>query len=142
MTTKSRRDVICAAAGVALAPAIATTAITHAIPDPILELIEEHKRAWSAFDAATDRLGAAERSGDAQQLRHHNNAWRAAAHIERTAAWKLVLTPIASIAGAAALLHHASEFERAGNTWPNADDNWQCALRDRVADTLDRVPQA
>jgi hypothetical protein len=58
-------------------------------------------------------------------------------------AWKLATTRPTTLAGVAAVLRFANEFEDAGNEWPNTDpigpEGWHYQLRATMAAALEAI---
>jgi hypothetical protein len=158
----TRRKAI--AAGVA-APALAGAA--PLTPDPVFAAIAAHKAAYARLDQACSHVSRLEENipeerrqewfdGDRQQGIGTNDdprwtaalaAQRATFHTETQMAWVLARAQPAGLAGAAALLRHAGEFEASGCGWPcdsedpedEHGDKWTVIFHQSLAAALEAM---
>jgi hypothetical protein len=132
----TRRKAIAATLAGVAAPALAGPALLT--PDPVFAAIAAHKAAYARLDQACLHISRLEETiledqrqewfdGDREQGIGANDdpRWTAALTAQRTAfdaetqmAWALAHAQPAELAGAAALLRHAGEFEAGGCGWP------------------------
>jgi hypothetical protein len=159
----TRRAAIAATLGGVAAPALAAPAL----PDPVLAAIAAHKTAYARLDQACRHVSRLE--GDIPKQRRQEwfdedrqqgigadddprwtaalTAQRAAFDAETQTAWALARARPASLAGAAALLRHACEFEAGGDDWPcdpedpedEDGDEWSVVFHLSLAATLEAM---
>jgi hypothetical protein len=130
----TRRAAIAATLAGAAAPALAAPAL----PDPVFAVIAAHKAAYARLDQACSHVSRLEGNIPKQQRQEWFDedrrqgigadddprwtaaltAQRAASDAETQTAWGLARAQPAGLAGAAALLRHAGEFEAGGDDWP------------------------
>jgi hypothetical protein len=151
------------AAIVATLAGIATPAVA-ALPDPVFAAIAAHKAAYARLDAACSRLSRLERDIPKERRKEWFDedrdagvgadddarwtaalaAYRAASDTETRAAWALAHAQPAGLAGAAALLRHAYEFEAGGDDWPGEPeeedgDEWSLTFHRGLAAALEAL---
>ncbi len=132
----TRRKAIAAALAGVAAPALAGPA--RLAPDPVFAAIAAHKVAYARLDQACSHVSRLEGNipeerrqewfdGDREQGIGTNDdprwtaaltAQRATFDAEMQTAWALARAQPAGLAGTAALLRHAGEFEAGGCGWP------------------------
>jgi hypothetical protein len=132
----TRRNAIAAALAGVAAPALAGSA--RLTPEPVFAAIAAHRAAYARLDQACSHVSRLEENipeerrqewfdGDRAQGIGTNDdprwtavltAQRATFDAETQMAWALARTQPVGLAGAAALLRHAGEFEAGGCGWP------------------------
>jgi hypothetical protein len=159
-TAISRRAAIVATLAGVGAPAITVPAL--AASDPVFAAIAAHKVAYNRLDQACRLMSDLE--GDIPEERRKewfaedrrtdvganddprwtvaNAAYWAASDAEEKAAWALAHAQPAGLAGAAALLRYAHEYEADGRDWPCdpqdeiSEDDWHGTFHRNLAAAL------
>jgi hypothetical protein len=129
-------------AGLAVLPA--TLLAAAAIPaDPALALIAVTRAAEIAHGEAIDMYSEAEKADDEDLLAEAEELSAKACWAAHVAAWDLVRTPPTTLAGVAAVLRFANEFEDTGNEWPSTDtigsEGWHYQLRATTAEAIEAL---
>jgi hypothetical protein len=158
----TRRNAIAATLAGVAAPALAGPA--RITPDPVFAAIAAHKAAYARLDQACLQVARLEENipeerrqewfdGDREQGIGTNDdprwtaaitAQRAAFSAETQTAWALAQAQPAGLAGAAALLRHAGEFEAGGCGWPcdpedEDGDKWTVIFHHSLAAALEAL---
>jgi hypothetical protein len=159
----TRRTAIAATLAAFSAPARA--APCPPAPDPVFAAIAAHKAASAALDDACLHMSRLERDIPKERRKEwfdedraagigadDDPRWtgvlaanRAAFHAETHCAWVLAHVRPASLAGAAALLRYAAEYEDEGCDWPsdpeteNGEEEWMSTLHRSLAAALEAM---
>jgi hypothetical protein len=155
----TRRRFLSQAAGVGACGAVLTLATVSATADaaapvggalapsdvdPILSLIARHRAEQQAYsDALMDR---AELHEDELGVTAADDRVEELCGSCQGLHWALATTTPTSIAGVAAVLRYANEFEDLGEEWPNTDeigpDGWHYQLRATMAAAIEALIKA
>jgi hypothetical protein len=141
------------AAGAAL-NAAALVKVHGTEPDPILALIEAHRRASALFEEVVHRLGKLDEVIPSERRKNYHvehrgtdvgknddpcwtatqNEYWTKSDAEDELACELLHAEVTTIAGAVALLRYANEYVDAGNEWPDdlTDDSRRRWRRERL----------
>jgi hypothetical protein len=159
----TRRAAIAAALAGLAAPASAAPALLA--PDPVFAAIAAHKGAYVALDQACGNLSRMERAIPKDRRQewfdedrgkgiglNDDLRWtaalaanRAAFEAEARAAWVLAHARPLSLAGAAALLRYAAEYEDEGSEWPSepetedGEEEWMITFHQNLAAALETM---
>ena len=100
------------------------------------DIPEDRRQEWAPEDR-DEGIGLNDDPRWTAALDAHN----AAIDAETAAAWVIAHTQPATIAGAAALLRYAADYEERGDTWPDAegDEGWHAAFHGSLAAALERM---
>jgi hypothetical protein len=116
--------------------------------DPAFALIAEKRTADVAHCEAIDAQEKAEieHGSDSEAALEADDRCLAACHAAPAVDWRLARTPPTTLAGVAAVLRFANEFEDAGNEWPNTDtigpDGWHYQLRATMTAAIEALINA
>jgi hypothetical protein len=147
---------------VAASAAFPVAIVAPAAPDPVWAAIAAHQAAYATLDRVCHRLSDLEPQIPEDRRKEYRvdhrgtdvganddlrwtaamAAYWAADAAETEAAWALAHAQPATLAGAAALLRYAHEFEAGGCEWPNEPqeedgrEDWNCAFHRTIAVAL------
>jgi hypothetical protein len=137
----SRRSILTTIAAGSIATLAPGLAVPAGLPDPAFALIADKRTADVAHCEAIDAETEAEEHGIG--LDEAYDRCSAACHAANAIDWRLATTLPTTLAGVAAALRFANEYEDAGGEWPNTDaigpDGWHYQLRATMAAAIEAL---